>query len=90
MRGKTEKEINHKTLVLNYLRRRGIVEKEVPGGDSESSCTDNESYMKNKCTWVEGKHKTHHRVFLIYGGRVVKDWNTDVYLERSLADLQRT
>ena len=43
MRGKTE-EIEHKTLVLNYLKRRGIVSKVIPGGENESSCSDNESY----------------------------------------------
>jgi hypothetical protein len=35
MRGKTEKEINHKTLVLNYLRRRGKKWEERSGGENE-------------------------------------------------------
>ena len=42
MRGKIE-EIDHKTVALNYLKRRGV-SKFVPGGESETSCTDKESY----------------------------------------------
>ena len=30
---------------------------------------------------VEGKHGTHHRVFLIAGGSVIKERSTDMYLK---------
>jgi len=30
---------------------------------------------------VEGPHGTHHRVFLIRGGRVIKERSTDMYLK---------
>ena len=30
---------------------------------------------------VDGKHGTHHRVFLIRGARVVKERSTDSYLK---------
>ena len=30
---------------------------------------------------VDGKHGTHHRVFLIEGARVVKERSTDMYLK---------
>ena len=37
--------------------------------------------MSRKRAIVLGKHGTFHRVFLIRGGRVVKERNTDVYLK---------
>lgn len=37
--------------------------------------------MSRKRAIVEGKHGTHHRVFLIRGARVVKERSTDAYLK---------
>ena len=37
--------------------------------------------MSRKRAIVEGKHGTHHRVFLIRGARVVKERSTDMYLK---------
>lgn len=39
---------------------------------------------------VEGASGKPHRVYLIFGSKVVKEWDVDVYLERCLLDLQRT
>ena len=39
---------------------------------------------------AEGASGKPHRVYLIHGGTVVKEWDVNVYLERSLLDLQRT
>ena len=36
---------------------------------------------KNKRAIVEGKHGTHHRVFLIRSARVVRERSTEEYLK---------
>lgn len=42
---------------------------------------------KNKRAIVEGKHGTHHRVFLIRGARVVKERSTNMYLKYGWSDI---
>lgn len=43
--------------------------------------------MARKRARVEGKHGTHHRVFLIRGARVVKERSTDMYLKYGWKEL---
>ena len=38
--------------------------------------------MKRQRAIVEGKHGLHHKVFLIRGARVLKERDTDVYMQK--------
>lgn len=38
---------------------------------------------------VVGKHGTHHKVFLISGGRVIRERDTDMYLKYGWKDIAR-
>lgn len=44
--------------------------------------------MKTKRAIVVGNHGRHHKVFLIRGARVVKEWDTDKYLKLSKAEIK--
>lgn len=72
-RGMRVDEVDHRILVLNWVRRRGIVEKEE-GGETQKK-------MSKRRAIVEGKHGTHHKVFLIWGAHVVKERSTNMYLK---------
>lgn len=43
--------------------------------------------MNSKRAIVSGKHGTHKRVFLIAGGRVIKEKNVDMYLKYGWDDV---
>lgn len=49
----------------------------------------NNKKKNQKAFVVNGNSNYHHRVFAIQGGRIIKSWDTDVYLKLPLWSIKQ-